>query len=169
MATHASPPRAPAVRAADLSDPRDADAIVHLLDAYARDPRGGGSPLSAAVRARLAPGLRALPTARAWLAFDGPGPVGVCVAFVGFSTFQARPLLNIHDLAVLPEARGAGIGRALLAAAEAHARASGCCKLTLEVQEDNAPARHLYERFGFRDVTYGDSGPTRFLGKVLED
>jgi ribosomal protein S18 acetylase RimI-like enzyme len=59
------------------------------------------------------------------------------------------------------------VGRALLAAAEAHAVAIGCCKLTLEVLEDNAPARGLYARFGFRDVTYGDSGPARFLGKPL--
>jgi ribosomal protein S18 acetylase RimI-like enzyme len=155
------------VRAADLGDAGDAAAIVRLLDAYARDPRGGGAPLSADVRARLVPGLRAHPTSCAWLAFDATQAIGVCVGFFGFSTFQARPLLNIHDLAVLPAARGAGVGSALLAAAEAHARAAGCCKLTLEVQDDNAPARSLYARFGFRDVTYGASGPTRFLGKNL--
>lgn len=156
------------VRAANLQDPRDAEAVVRLLDAYARDPRGGGEPLPAEVRARLVPGLRAHPTALAWLAFSAGEPVGVCVGFGGFSTFRAMPLLNIHDLAVLPAVRGQGIGRALLAAAEAHARATGCCKLTLEVQEDNAPARALYARFGFRDVTYGASGPTRFLGKALD-
>ncbi|MDQ2639099.1 MAG: GNAT family N-acetyltransferase [Pseudomonadota bacterium] len=156
------------VRAANLQDARDADAVVMLLDAYARDPRGGGEPLPAAVQARLVPGLRAHPTARVWLAFDAGQPVGVCVGFGGFSTFRGLPLLNIHDLAVLPAARGRGIGRALLAAAEAHARATGCCKLTLEVQEDNAPARGLYARYGFRDVTYGASGPTRFLGKALD-
>lgn len=156
------------VRAANLQDARDAEAVVMLLDAYARDPRGGGEPLPAQVQERLVPGLCAHPTARAWLAFDAGQPVGVCVGFGGFSTFRALPLLNIHDLAVLPAARGRGIGRALLAAAEAHARATGCCKLTLEVQEDNAPARALYARFGFRDVTYGASGPTRFLGKSLD-
>lgn len=157
------------VRPADLADARDANAVVMLLDAYATDPRGGGVPLAEAARTRLIPGLRALPTARIWLAFDAAQPVGVCVAFLGFSTFRGLPLLNIHDLAVLPGSRGRGIGQALLAAAESHARASGCCKLTLEVQDDNAPARGLYERFGFRDVTYGDSGPTRFLGKLLAD
>jgi len=156
------------VRAANLQDAQDADAVVMLLDAYARDPRGGGEPLPAQVKERLVAGLRAHPTARVWLAFDAAQPVGVCVGFVGFSTFRALPLLNIHDLAVLPAARGRGIGRALLGAAEAHARASGCCKLTLEVQEDNTPARALYARSGFRDVTYGASGPTRFLGKALD-
>jgi ribosomal protein S18 acetylase RimI-like enzyme len=138
-----------------------------MLDAYARDPRGGGEALPAAVRKRLVPGLASLPTSCAWLAFEDDAPVGVCVGFIGFSTFNAMPLLNIHDLAVLPASRGRGVARALLAAAEEHARASRCCKLTLEVQEDNHPARRLYESFGFRDVRYGDSGPTRFLGKPL--
>jgi ribosomal protein S18 acetylase RimI-like enzyme len=155
------------VRPADLGDESDAAAIVLLLNAYAGDPRGGGQPLPSAVQARLVAGLRRTPVARVWLAFDNHEPVGVCVGFLGYSTFQALPLLNIHDLAVLPGQRGRGTGRALLAAAEAHALAEGCCKLTLEVQEDNAPARKLYESFGFRDVRYGNSGPTRFLGKVI--
>jgi ribosomal protein S18 acetylase RimI-like enzyme len=154
-------------RRANLTDPADAAAILRLIDAYARDPRGGGQPLPQDVRERLVPGLAAHPTSRAWLAFEGDAAVGVCVGFIGYSTFNAQPLLNIHDLAVLPGQRGRGIGHALLAAAEADARGEGCCKLTLEVLEDNAPARRLYERFGFRDVRYGDSGPTKFLGKPL--
>lgn len=156
------------IRLANLDDPADAAAIIAVLDSYASDPRGGGQPLSPQVKARLIPGLGAHPTTRVWLAFDAGQAIGLCVGFVGFSTFQARPLLNIHDLAVVPGRRGGGVGRALLAAAESHARAAGCCKLTLEVQDDNLPARRLYERFGFRDVVYGDSGPTRFLGKPID-
>ena len=157
------------VRRADLSDPADAAAIVRLIDAYARDPRGGGEPLPQPVLERMGPGLAAHPTACAWLAFDDDEPVGVCVGFTGYSTFRALPLLNIHDLAVLPTHRGRGIGRALLTAAEDMARSKGYARLTLEVQEDNLPARGLYERFGFVDVRYGDSGPTRFMGKPLDD
>jgi ribosomal protein S18 acetylase RimI-like enzyme len=155
------------VRRANLDDATDGAAIVLLLNAYAADPRGGGQPLPDEVQQRLVAGLRATPGARVWLAFDGTAAAGVCVAFLGYSTFQARPLLNIHDLAVLPAQRGRGTGRALLAAAQAQALTEGCCKLTLEVQEGNDPARRLYERFGFADVRYGDSGPTRFLGKPL--
>lgn len=156
-------------RLADLQSPADGAAIVQLLNAYAADPRGGGEPLPDAVQARLVAGLIATPTSRVWLAFDGTQAVGVCVAFLGYSTFRASPLLNIHDLAVLPGQRGRGTGRALLAAAEAHARSAGCCKLTLEVQDDNAPARRLYDGFGFQDVRYGTSGPTRFLSKLIRD
>jgi ribosomal protein S18 acetylase RimI-like enzyme len=95
----------------------------------------------------------------------------VAVCFLGFSTFAARPLLNVHDLAVLPECRGKGVGRALLEAAEARARAHGCCKLTLEVQDSNQRARGLYASFGFADYVLGGAGPTptRFLTKRLED
>jgi ribosomal protein S18 acetylase RimI-like enzyme len=68
---------------------------------------------------------------------------------VGYSTFQARPLLNVHDLAVLPRHRARGVGQALLAACEHHARQRGCCKLTLEVLSGNTRALRSYQRFGF--------------------
>ena len=152
---------------ADLATDADGHAVIAVLDSYASDPRGGGTPLPDDVRQRLLPALRAHPTSMVLLARDGVRPVGLLVGFWGLSTFAARPLLNVHDLAVVPGERGRGVGRALLAEAEARALSRGCCKLTLEVQDDNTPARTLYERFGFRDVRYGDSGPTWFLAKPL--
>ncbi len=156
------------VREADLADAGDAAAIVGVLDSYAADPRGGGQPLPEQVRATLVPKLRAHPTTLVLLAFDARQAVGLLTGFWGLSSFRAQPLLNVHDLAVVPGQRGKGTGRALLTAAESLARARGCCKLTLEVQDDNTPARLLYDRFGFRDVRYGDSGPTWFLAKSLD-
>jgi GNAT superfamily N-acetyltransferase len=164
-----------AIREADLADPRQAEAVVAIIDAYARDAFGGGTPLPAPVRERLVAGLRAHPTTLVLLAFDHDDAVGVAVCFFGFSTFAARPLLNVHDLAVVPAARRRGVGRALLAAAEARARARGCCKLTLEVLDRNAPARALYSSVGFDDASVGladaglgESAFTRFLVKPLE-
>jgi ribosomal protein S18 acetylase RimI-like enzyme len=146
---------------------------VALLDAYARDPMGGGSPLPGDVRARLAPDLRervARGAAVVLLACREREAVGVAVCFIGYSTFRARPLLNLHDIAVLPGARGAGTGRALLAAVEARARALGCCKVTLEVREDNAAARRLYERAGFVDsAPAGARTRSLFLEKRVAD
>ena len=52
--------------------------------------------------------------------------------------------------AVEPHARGRGAGRALLAAAEALARANGLRYVSLMVTEDNLPARALYEGADFR-------------------
>ena len=153
---------------ADFGSPTHCSGIVDVLDSYAGDPVGGGEPLTEAVRQRLVPALRDHPTALVLLAFAGECPVGIAVCFLGLSTFKARPLLNIHDLAVLPDWRGRGVGRRLLAAAEDRARQRGCCKLTLEVQDDNGRARALYLSFGFSDLVMGDSGPTRFLTKPLD-
>ena len=152
---------------ADLSDPSHCTSIVEVLNSYASDPVGGGEPLSWDVRKRLISALRDHPTTLVMLAFDDQQAVGIAICFLGFSTFQARPLLNIHDLAIVPTHRGKGIGRALLEAVQAHARDRGCCKLTLEVQEDNQRARHLYESFGFANFVVGSSAPTRFLCKPI--
>jgi GNAT superfamily N-acetyltransferase len=149
------------VREADLADAGDVSAIVALIDEYAREPMGGGVPLSEAVRRELVGGLARHPTSLVLLAMRDGWPVGVAVCFVGYSTFQARPLLNVHDLAVTIEMRGHGVGRQLLSAAEARARALGCCKLTLEVRGDNRIAQGLYRSFGFRG---GAGAPGESLG-----
>jgi len=153
---------------ADLNDPRHQTAVVQLINAYARDPMGDGRDLPAAVRDRLISGLRRHPTTLVLLAFDDATPVGIAVCFVGFSTFAARPLINIHDLAVIPDHRGRGVGRLLLEGVEARARELGCCKLTLEVREDNHRAQRLYQGFGFGGAA-GESGTVRnwFLQKRL--
>jgi GNAT superfamily N-acetyltransferase len=151
------------IRPADLDDARDADSIAMLLNAYATEPVGGGKPLTAEVRERLVPALRDIPRALVLLALADDAAVGIAVCFVGFSTFRARPLLNIHDLAVLPEHRRKGVARALLQAAEDYARRQGCCRVTLEVLESNSGARELYRRFGFDDSTV-----SRFLVKPLD-
>jgi ribosomal protein S18 acetylase RimI-like enzyme len=137
---------------ADLNDSQHQRAILHLVNAYARDPMGEGRDLSAAVRDRLISGLRQHPTSLVFLAFNDATPVGIAVCFLGFSTFAARPLINIHDLAVLPAYRGHGIGRLLLERVEARGRELECCKLTLEVREDNHSAQRLYRTFGFADM-----------------
>ena len=152
---------------ADLEASAHCKAIVDILDSYARDPIGGGHPLSPDVREAMIPSLRTHPTTRVFLAFANSVPVGAAICFLGFSTFRAKPLLNIHDLAVLPAWRGQGVGRALLTAAEERARREGCCKLTLEVLESNLRARGLYESFGFGDFVLGEPVPTRFLSKEL--
>lgn len=135
---------------ADFTDPRDAADVVTLLDAYARDPMGGGAPLSDAVKARLPGDLAANRHAFSLLARLDGAAVGLANCFMGYSTFAAAPLVNIHDLAVLPGLRGKGIGKALLAAIEAEGLRRGACKVTMEVLSGN-PARHLYAREGYGD------------------
>ena len=157
------------IREADLRDAGDAEAFLLLLNAYATDEMGGGDPLDRDVASRLVPALVAHPGAHVLLAWDNARPIGVATCFVGFSTFAARPLLNVHDLSVVADARGRGVGRALLARAELLALSLGCIKLSLEVLEDNARARGLYASFGFRDYVLGGvERRTFFLTKPLQ-
>ncbi len=156
---------------ADLARPEHAAALLAMLDAYSADPMGDGHPLSAEARAGVIAGLRAHPTTLVLLAFHGDAPSGVAgmaTCFRGFSTFAAKPLVNVHDFYVVPELRGRGVGRALLAAVERKARDLGCCKLTLEVLENNKPARQLYESCGFVRAQYTEeAGPALFMWKLL--
>ncbi len=156
-----------AIVEADLSAPSHQDAILLLLNAYASDLMGHGKPLPDAVQRDLIGGLRAHPTTLVLLAFDGDQPAGIAVCFRGFSTFAARPLLNIHDLAVVPESRGRGIGRKLLE--ETHRRATelGCCKVTLEVRDDNHRAQRLYRSLGYGKHNGDDEARMLFWEKSV--
>ncbi len=164
-------PPTPALRTvqADLDRPEHQAAVLAMVDAYSRDPMGDGAPLSGEARERLIPGLRQHPTTLVFLAYDDNAPVGVAVCFLGFSTFAAQPLVNLHDVAVLPTHRGRGVGRALLAAVETKARELGCCKLTLEVLDQNHRALRTYTAAGFqRFALQPGSGEAIFLTKSLK-
>ena len=153
---------------ADLDRPDHQAAVLSLIDAYSRDPMGDGAPLSADVRERLIPGLRQHPTTLVFLAHVGSVAVGVAVCFLGFSTFAAKPLINLHDVAILPTHRGRGIGRGLLAAVENRARELGCCKLTLEVLDKNDRALLTYTAAGFKRYSLQPgAGEAIFLTKPL--
>lgn len=137
------------VRQADLAAAEDAAAMVALIDAYAAEPGGRGEPLSPEAKRRLPEGLAALPTAFVLLAFSEGEAVGVAVCVEGFSTFAARPSVNLHDLSVRLGFRGRGVGRKLLEELASRARDRSCCKVTLEVHDTNVGAKRLYERVGF--------------------
>ena len=140
---------------ADLSRPDHQRAIIAMLDAYMRDPMEGGLPMPEATKRELIPGLRAHPACYIFLAYSGDTPIGFSICFLGFSTFNARPLVNIHDIFVESSVRGKGIGRMLLERIETKARELNCCRLTLEVREDNQPARTLYRKVGFDRALVG--------------
>jgi GNAT superfamily N-acetyltransferase len=153
---------------ADLALPEHQAATLTLLNAYAMDPMGDGKPLSESARANLIPGLRQHPTTLVFLAYSAGEPVGLAICFRGFSTFAARPLVNISDYFVLPSHRGRGLGRLLLGTIEQHALELGCCRLTLEVQEHNHHAKRVYSAAGFSQATYvPEAGGSLYLSKSL--
>jgi ribosomal protein S18 acetylase RimI-like enzyme len=156
------------IRRADYRDPAHAEALVFLLDAYARDMAGGGHPLSDFAKTHLVAELAARPQAFSVLAFDGAQPVGLVNCIEGFSTFACRPLVNVHDVVVVASHRGRRVGELMLAEVEAIARERGACKLTLEVLQGNAPAIRLYERIGFAGYQLDPAlGRAQFLQKWL--
>ena len=157
------------VRLADYRHDGDARALVRLLDAYASDPAGGGEPLSDFAKTHLPVALAARPQAFSVLAFDGELPVGLINCIEGFSTFACRPLVNVHDVAVLASHRGNRIGERMLALVEQLALERGACKLTLEVLDGNRSALSLYERCGFAPYQLDPAlGDARFLQKKLD-
>jgi len=157
---------------ADYANPVHAAALVMLLDAYASDPMGGGEGLSDFAKVNLVPSLAARPQAFSVLAFlgtDDSTPVGLINGIEGFSTFACKPLVNVHDVAVLPGYRGQRIGEQMLALVERIAVERGACKLTLEVLSGNGGAVKLYQRVGFAfyelDPAMGQAG---FMQKWLD-
>lgn len=137
------------VISADYSNPQHARDIVAMMDDYAQDPMGGGHSLSEYSKQNLVQGLADFPGAVTLLAYENATPVGIANALPGYSSFAAKPLLNIHDLSVIRDFRGQGIAQLLLKAVESVARARSCCKVTLEVLEGNAAAQKTYQKFGF--------------------
>ena len=152
----------------DYLNAQDAQALVFLLDAYAQDPMGGGEALQPENAARLCSDMAHIAGAASFIAWLEAKPVGLINCFEGYSTFKAKPLLNVHDIAVLSGHRGQGVGQALLKAAEDYARARGCCKLTLEVLSGNAQALSSYKRFGFAQYELDPAaGQAQFMQKWL--
>ena len=76
-------------------------------------------------------------------------------AVVGYVTMQCdlETLIGwIHNLAVVNEARGQGLGRRLIEHALAHFRAAGMTIAKIETLEQNEVGRHLYPSVGFIEV-----------------
>ena len=137
------------VKAVNYTNTKQAQELVGLMCAYSIDQMGGGAELSEQVQNDLASALAAVPTAYSFIAYVDGVAAGLINTFEGFSTFKCKPLLNIHDVVVLPKYRGQGISQAMLKAVEVFAKEKGCIKLTLEVLEGNKAAQDSYLKYGF--------------------
>jgi len=157
---------------ADYSRPRHAHVLVEMLDAYAQDPMGGGEPLSEFAKTNLATSLAARNQAFSVLAFeaaDEKTPLGLINCIEGFSTFACKPLVNVHDVVVLPACRGQRVAERMFALVQSIARERGACKLTLEVLSGNLGAMRLYTRLGFAQYQLDpEAGKAQFYQKWLD-
>jgi len=88
------------------------------------------------------------PAAEVLLGYSGDRPVAFAVFFHNFSTFLGRSGLYLEDLFVIPEMRGRGFGRALLAELARIARERKCGRFEWAVLDWNEPAIKFYKAIG---------------------
>lgn len=124
----------------------DVEGLVDVVAVVAPEGSIGAQPPvdRDALRERYAAAVAAGPPTRVWVV-ETDGAVG------GFGLVYEPGAVGVLSLAMAlrPEARGRGAGRALLEAALAHARDHGAHKVELEVWTDNARAIALYTAAGF--------------------
>jgi GNAT superfamily N-acetyltransferase len=116
-------------------------AMVHELAEYERAPQECHLT-EAQLEAALFAERPALFGHVAWLP-DQPEPVGMALWFLNFSTWRGVHGVYLEDLYVRPSARGAGIGRALLATLAGVCAERGYARLDWWVLHWN-PAREFY-------------------------
>lgn len=79
-------------------------------------------------------------------------PQGFALFFHNFSTFEGRPGIYLEDLFVRPDARGSGLGKALLGKLAALAMERDCARLEWSVLDWNTPAIDFYKALGARPM-----------------
>lgn len=130
-----------------LATPTDIPAIVHLIRALAEYEKLSHQVVvdEARLREHL---FGPKPYAEVLLAEDGGQVVGYALFFHTYSTFLGRPSLYLEDLFVLPEQRGRGHGKALLARLARLAVERDCGRFEWMVLDWNTPAIQFYESLG---------------------
>jgi ribosomal protein S18 acetylase RimI-like enzyme len=132
--------------------PDDLDALAPLFDAYRRfyEQPGDIALAGAYLHARMERGESTILVAEADARL-----LGFCQLYPTWCSVAAARIFVLYDLFVDDGVRRAGIGRALMLAAQAFGRAAGAVRLDLSTARTNARAQALYESLGWqRDDTY---------------
>ena len=153
---------------ADYLSEKHQQEIPEMLDHYASDPMGGGQALAEHVKQSLVTELAKRPHAFSIISYVDGVAAGLINCFEVFSTFQCKPIINIHDVVVLSAYRGHGLSQKMLEKVEQLAREKGCCKITLEVLSKNEIAKSAYHKFGFTGYELDpEAGTAQFWEKPL--
>lgn len=130
-----------------FAEPTDVPTLLALVRELAEYEQAADQV--AASEAQLAEALFGpKPAAEALIAEQDGRAVGLALFFHNFSTWTGRRGLYLEDLYVQPEARGAGIGKALLKRLAEIAVARGCARFEWAVLEWNQPAIDFYRAMG---------------------
>jgi ribosomal-protein-alanine N-acetyltransferase len=123
---------------------RRVETVAALDDVLAIDAESFLRPWTTAMYAEE---LTRPETSHVWVADVAGEAAGYCAFWL------VTDELHVHNLAVRPHWRRRGLGAALVHHAIETARARGACRALLEVRASNLPARALYERMGFREMS----------------
>jgi ribosomal protein S18 acetylase RimI-like enzyme len=144
----------------------DLESVVRLLAEF-RDWWGKAEPTTAQIRDTVD---ALLDDGATDFLLGGPerdDPDGVCQVRYRLSVWTSAPDCWLEDLYVRDSARRAGLGSALVKAAIDSARARGCRRIELDVNESNEAALELYRRAGF-STEPKPPGRTLFLGRTID-
>lgn len=152
-----------------VAEADEAEAVARLLVGF-RDHYGKDWPSANSMLASVERLIETRDTEYLLGAVDPDSPpAGVCQLRFRHSVWMAAEDCWLEDLYVAEEARGAGLGGALIELALERARARGCRRVELDTSEANEGARRLYARHGFSESAKSDP-PARdlFLGLYFE-
>jgi ribosomal protein S18 acetylase RimI-like enzyme len=149
-----------------IAGEQDAASVASLMSAF-RNHIGRDWPTDDQVRATVESLLRDPATEFLLAAPEGEeAPAGVCQLRFRLSVWTASDDCWLEDLYVTDEARGTGLGRALIAEAFERARARECARVQLDVDEDNTRAIDVYREAGF-GTEPGAPGRTMLITRTL--
>ena len=130
-----------------LAEPSDLEAVAALFDAYRQFYE---KPADLALARRYLGERFARQESVILVAENAAGEiVGFTQLYPAFCSVIADRTYVLYDLFVTPSARGTGAGRALMEAAEVHARATGAARLELQTAKTNRIGQSLYESCGW--------------------
>ena len=135
----------------DLNNEKHRSAVLRLLNDYMLDEMGIGEAMPGELGPKIIEGLKKHSGYLGFLIHVGDNFAALANCNLVFSTWKAKPLINIHDFIVSPKFRNRGVGLFLLRAIENYAREKGYCRINLEVRQDNLKAQNLYKKAGFKE------------------
>jgi ribosomal protein S18 acetylase RimI-like enzyme len=130
------------------AEARDLDAVAALFDSYRQFYEMPPDP--ALARGYLEDRFRRRESVILVAENESGELVGFTQLYPAFCSVIADRTFVLYDLFVTPTARGTGAGRALMEAAEAHARAAGAARLELQTAKTNTIGQSLYESCGWK-------------------
>lgn len=126
---------------------RDVPVILRMIKGLAEYERLGDYVIATEEKLR-ATLFGPRPAAEVVIGYEGDEPVGFALFFQNYSTFLAQPGIYLEDLFVVPESRGHGYGRDLLAHLARLALERNCGRLEWSVLDWNEPAIGFYKKLG---------------------